>query len=121
MERDWIVLDDTLKNTETDSFQAVCYNILCDKYATPSQYGYAASWTLEWSYRRERILSQLLDSKAEIFCLQEVDADTFDDFAQQLAEGDYRGIHQPKSRAKTMSEGERKKVDGCATFYKTTK
>jgi CCR4-NOT transcription complex subunit 6 len=100
----------------------VCYNILCDKYATASQYGYAASWTLNWDYRKERILNQLLDSKADIICLQEVDAESYDEyFIRNLLAADYNGVHQPKSRAKTMSESERKKVDGCATFYKTTK
>jgi CCR4-NOT transcription complex subunit 6 len=40
---------------------------------------------------------------------------------RSLKEENYAGIHQPKSRAKTMSESERRKVDGCATFFNTTK
>ena len=33
----------------------------------------------------------------------------------------YEGIFSPKSRAKTMTDTERKRVDGCAIFYKTSK
>lgn len=34
---------------------------------------------------------------------------------------DYKGVHWPKSRAKTMAEKDAKMVDGCATFYKGSK
>jgi len=64
----------------------------------------------------------LITAKADIICLQEVDADSFDEyFMDRLKDEEYAGVHQPKSRAKTMSESERRKVDGCATFYNTTK
>jgi len=33
----------------------------------------------------------------------------------------YQGIFAAKSRAKTMSETDRKFVDGCAIFYRTSK
>lgn len=35
--------------------------------------------------------------------------------------GDYESVFLAKTRAKTMSEKERRVVDGCATFYKTTR
>ncbi|KAA8908937.1 Endonuclease/exonuclease/phosphatase [Sphaerosporella brunnea] len=125
MDRDWVVLDDSRINNpkaDADIFQVVSYNILCDKYATATQYGYVATWALEWPYRRDRISDQLTNAKADIICLQEVDLDSFEDFfVPALKVDNFAGIHQPKSRAKTMSEQERRKVDGCATFYNTTK
>ena len=39
-------------------------------------------------------------------------------FQPELARDGYEGIFSPKSRAKTMNENERKRVDGCAIFYK---
>ena len=120
-----MILDDSKKvagKGEADMFTVVCYNILCDKYATANQYGYAASWALNWDYRKELILQQLIDAKADIICLQEVDADSFDEyFLERLKMEEYAGVHQPKSRAKTMTETERRKVDGCATFFNTSK
>ncbi|KAL7272622.1 Glucose-repressible alcohol dehydrogenase transcriptional effector [Rhizina undulata] len=125
VERDWIVLDDNTRNdakAEADKFQVLCYNILCDKYATQNMYGYAPSWTLSWEYRRDMIRKQLIDAKSDIICLQEVDLDNFNEFFMpELALEDYRGAFYPKSRAKTMSESEKKTVDGCATFFKSTK
>ncbi|CAG8619762.1 35856_t:CDS:10 [Gigaspora margarita] len=35
--------------------------------------------------------------------------------------GDYDSVYWPKSRAKTMTDVERKSVDGCATFFKSSK
>ncbi|OZJ01332.1 hypothetical protein BZG36_05759, partial [Bifiguratus adelaidae] len=45
--------------------------------------------------------------------------DYFRDELKQSA--DYDSIYWPKSRAKTMSEKERRCVDGCATFFKASK
>ena len=39
----------------------------------------------------------------------------------KLAYADYKPVYWPKSRAKTMSEKDSKVVDGCATFYKSSK
>lgn len=124
-ERDWIVLDDTGKNdakAQADKFQVLCYNILCEKYATPQMYGYAPSWVVAWDYRKGMIKDQLLDSKADIICLQEVDWENYSEyFMPELAIAEYKGVFYPKSRAKTMNEHEKKSVDGCATFFKSTK
>lgn len=98
------------------------YNILCDKYATTSQYGYTAAKDLAWDYRKARILEEIRSHDAEIVCLQEIDRESYDDFfRRELSANDYRGIFWPKSRAKTMAEKDAKLVDGCATFYKDSK
>lgn len=53
---------------------------------------------------------------------QEVETEQFYKFfLPELQKEGYDGIFSPKSRAKTMSESERKHVDGCAIFYKTDK
>lgn len=100
----------------------VSYNILCDKYATASLYGYTPTEALSWDYRKKRILHEIYEQDADIVCLQEVDRESFDEFfRRELALKNYRGVFWPKSRAKTMPEKEAKLVDGCATFFKTSK
>lgn len=42
-------------------------------------------------------------------------------FLPELKKNGYAGVFSAKSRARTMSEQERKHVDGCAIFYKTSK
>uniref|UniRef100_A0A3Q2PGG1 poly(A)-specific ribonuclease n=1 Tax=Fundulus heteroclitus TaxID=8078 RepID=A0A3Q2PGG1_FUNHE len=42
-------------------------------------------------------------------------------FLPELKEQGYDGFFSPKSRARTMSESDRKHVDGCAIFFKTEK
>lgn len=54
--------------------------------------------------------------------LQEVETEQyFTLFLPALKERGYDGFFSPKSRAKIMSEQERKHVDGCAIFFKTEK
>lgn len=106
----------------SEILSVLSYNILCDKYATKSHYGYTPSDVLSWDYRREVILNELKDHDADIVCLQEVDRESFDEyFRRELAVNDYRGVFWPKTRAKTMAEKDAKLVDGCATFYKGSK
>lgn len=101
---------------------ALSYNILCEKYATPSQYGYTPSAALAWEHRRETILAEIRERSADIVCLQEIDQESFNHFFRgSLAHNDYKGVFWPKSRARTMQEKEAKQVDGCAIFYKNSK
>jgi hypothetical protein len=65
-----------------------------------------------------------LDSKEHVFCVyfQEVETDQFYNyFLHELSKVGYDGIFAPKSRARTMTEQERKHVDGCAIFFKKEK
>lgn len=53
---------------------------------------------------------------------QEVETEQYYNyFLPELKEQGYDGFFSPKSRARTMSESDRKHVDGCAIFYKTEK
>lgn len=50
---------------------------------------------------------------------QEVEMDQYDShFEKTLKSFGYQGIFSPKSRAHHMNESERRKVDGCAIFWK---
>lgn len=55
-------------------------------------------------------------------CLQEVETEQFYSFfLPELQADGYDGIFAPKSRARTMTEADKKHVDGCAIFYKHSK
>ncbi|TDZ33359.1 Glucose-repressible alcohol dehydrogenase transcriptional effector [Colletotrichum spinosum] len=98
------------------------WNVLCDKYATPSTYGYTPTRALSWDYRKACIMEELRDKDADLLCLQEISTESFkEEFSPELAQMDYKGIHWPKTRAKTMAEKDAQGVDGCATFYKASK
>lgn len=103
-------------------FTVMCYNVLCDKYATRQMYGYCPSWALSWEYRKKAILDEIRHYSADIISLQEIETEQFYNFfLPELKNDGYEGIFSPKSRAKTMSEVERKYVDGCAIFFRTLK
>ncbi|RXN07261.1 CCR4-NOT transcription complex subunit 6-like protein [Labeo rohita] len=113
---------DNLAGTKRALFSVMCYNVLCDKYATRQLYGYCPSWALNWDYRKKSIMQEILNCSADIISLQEVETEQYYNyFLVELKEHGYEGFFSPKSRARTMSESDRKHVDGCAIFYKTEK
>ena len=58
----------------------------------------------------------------ECFLFQEVETEQFFNFFKpELEREGYKGIFAPKSRARTMTEQERKHVDGCAIFFRNSK
>lgn len=52
------------------TFTVLCYNVLCDKYATSSLYSYCPSWALNWEYRKSAILKEIRHYEADIITLQ---------------------------------------------------
>ncbi|KAJ3300703.1 Glucose-repressible alcohol dehydrogenase transcriptional effector [Borealophlyctis nickersoniae] len=123
-DRDWILLEeDAYGAAANDSFTVMCYNTLCEKYATAQAYAYTPAWALSWDYRKDLLLQDILNYNADVVCLQEVEAGQYEEyFHDQLQQhGEYEGVFWPKSRSRTMSESERRQVDGCATFWKSSK
>ncbi|RSM08640.1 Glucose-repressible alcohol dehydrogenase transcriptional effector [Fusarium oligoseptatum] len=115
-----VIQEDVSPNLE--KIKVFSWNILCDKYATPQTYGYTPTGALNWEYRKDCILEELRIRDADFLALQEVSTDAFkEDLSPDLAQMDYKGVHWPKSRAKTMSEKDAQSVDGCAVFYKQSK
>ncbi|KAM6501851.1 glucose-repressible alcohol dehydrogenase transcriptional effector [Amanita muscaria] len=103
-------------------FSVLCYNILCERYATEKMYGYTPSWALSWDYRKNLILNEIMSYDADFLCLQEVDIGQYEEyFVKHLSAQGYEGVFWPKSRYKTMNEVDRRLVDGCATFYNAAK
>lgn len=121
--RPWIMTGQPAdKSKPSCMFTVMCYNVLCDRYATRQLYGYCPSWALKWQYRRASILEELKSNSADVIALQEVATEQYYKyFLEKLEPEGYGGVFSPKSRAKTMSSQEKKYVDGCAIFYKTSK
>ena len=101
-------------------FTVMCYNVLGDKYCTRQVYGYCPPWALSWDYRKKLIIDEIKKYFCDVVALQEVETEQFHNFFKpELAALGYDGVFSAKSRAKTMTENERKHVDGCAIFWKT--
>ncbi|KAH7152827.1 Endonuclease/exonuclease/phosphatase [Dactylonectria macrodidyma] len=118
--KETVIQEDVSASLET--IKVFSWNILCDKYATQQTYGYTPSGALNWEYRKDCILEELRIRDADFLTLQEVSTEAFkEDLSPELAQMDYKGVHWPKSRARTMSEKDALGVDGCAIFYKQSK
>ena len=115
---------DETPETENEQykFSVLSYNILCDVVANPGHFGYVPQPALSWDHRKEVILDELRARKADIICLQECNAEAYnEDLRPALAHLDYKGMFWPRSRSRTMNEKEARLVDGCATFYKNSR
>lgn len=134
--RPWIMLEDDgevideasnpeayVKNDDSkDSFTLLSYNTLCQHYATSKMHKYTPSWALEWDYRRPLLKDEINKFNTDIVCMQEVETRTFQEFwVPHMQEMGYKGLFYNKTRSKTMSDVDAKKVDGCALFYRTSK
>jgi len=114
--------DALLEDPNVEVFSVLCFNILCEMYATERLYGYTPSWALEWSYRRDLIMAELLKHQADFLCLQEVQTAQYEEyFVPKLGNAGYEGVYYPKSRYKTMNEADRRLVDGSAVFFNKSK
>jgi CCR4-NOT transcription complex subunit 6 len=51
-------------------FSVMCYNVLCEKAATSQLYGYTPTWALAWSFRKDKILEEIMNLDCDIICLQ---------------------------------------------------
>ncbi|KAF2773808.1 glucose-repressible alcohol dehydrogenase-like protein transcriptional effector [Teratosphaeria nubilosa] len=120
-DREWISLVDDPEN-EAETFSVFSWNMLCDRGATQSAFGYTPSQALSWDHRKRVISDELRERNADIMALQEIDQESYNEyFRPNLAMEDYKGIFWPKTRAQTMADKEAKIVDGCAIFYKNSK
>lgn len=121
-DRDWVIVDETTNSSgQHDRFTALTYNILCEKYATATQYGYVPERVLSWEFRRELILNEVREHDADIVCLQELDRHSYEEFFRsKLSYNGYKGYYAQKSRAETLGDQARF-VDGCGTFWKDKK
>jgi CCR4-NOT transcription complex subunit 6 len=72
-DREWVPVESEGTGASSSGgpgFSVLCYNILCEKYATGSMYGYTPSWALNWDYRKELILQEIENLQSDIICLQ---------------------------------------------------
>ena len=73
----------------------------------------------ELNFRKDMILRELMGYDADVLCMQEVQADHFENFLYpQLNQLGYEGLYKQKTREAFGPAG---RVDGCATFYKRSK
>ena len=80
-------------------FRIISYNILAELYATKQAYPYCDSWSLSWPYRRRIILQELEEAQGDVVCLQEVQADYFEQHINPfMNELGYDGLFKQKSR-----------------------
>ena len=90
----------------------MCYNVLCEKYATKNIYAYCPQWALNWEFRKKGILDEIRHYAADIIALQEVECEQYNVFfVPELARDGYEGIFKQKTRWKTYGNEDGKPAE----------
>jgi len=101
------------------SIRVCSYNILAEIYSNQGVYPYCPRWALSWSYRSRNLIREIRNFNADIFCLQEVQADRFNQFFySEMRSLGYEGLYKKKTRLPMGADG---KVDGCAIFFRRSR
>uniref|UniRef100_A0A914YUE4 poly(A)-specific ribonuclease n=1 Tax=Panagrolaimus superbus TaxID=310955 RepID=A0A914YUE4_9BILA len=121
-DRQWIEVPSNASKHNLPTFSLLCYNILADNYATPAAHTQCPSWALHWKYRSNFVFKELHHYAPDIFALQELQDEQYCTvFKVYFEKHGYSSTFYPKTRSTTMSEKERRNVDGCALFWKNDK
>lgn len=107
-----------ISNRRPGTFRVLSYNILAEIYATKESFPekQCPSWALAWTFRKRRLISEMSKYDCDLLCLQEVQADHFEDhFQPYFSRKGYESCFKGKTRE---AMGRRGKIDGCATFYR---
>ncbi|CDW57015.1 protein angel 2 [Trichuris trichiura] len=97
------------------AFTLCSYNVLCQDTMERTMYLYhlCRESEIQWAKRWHALSQEFVHLDADIFCLQEVQADQFDSYYEKLFNQlGYKGAYKRKTKLK---------ADGCATFWKANK
>ncbi|KAI3868505.1 hypothetical protein MKX03_035678 [Papaver bracteatum] len=102
-------------------FSVLSYNVLADVYTMTDKFYYCPSTALNWEYRRQSLLREIVRYEADIICLQEVQSDHFEDFFKpELQRFGYSSVYKRKTKGLFTYKREYT-YDGCATFFRFDK
>ncbi|OTN67148.1 putative Carbon catabolite repressor protein 4 [Plasmodium knowlesi] len=110
-----------------NQFTIMTWNVLAEIYGTIEAFPHCDPYMLAWSYRKTKIIQEILNNSPDIICLQEIQNEHFLDFFKpSLGELGYEGVYKQKTKEIfTSPSGKRRggkyTIDGCAIFYNKKK
>ena len=113
LDRTWESISES--SCEDPEFSVLCFNLLSQDLLELHQdlYTHCSPTYAAWEYRKYYLLEQLIESSADILCLQEVHYSAYDSFfSPNLREKNYQGAYKRRT-------GEHE--DGVAIFFNTEK
>ncbi|SCM23285.1 carbon catabolite repressor protein 4, putative [Plasmodium chabaudi adami] len=111
----------------TNQFTVMTWNILAEIYGTVEAFSHCDPYMLSWSYRKTKIIQEILNHRPDIVCLQEIQNEHFLEFFKPcLNQYEYQGVYKQKTKEIFTSpsgkhKGGKYTIDGCAIFYNKKK
>jgi len=97
--------------------RAVTFNVLAEIYTnnTESNAFVLPDWALAWSFRSRCMLRELVAYDADVVCLQELQADHYEELKPAFEKLGYASCFKAKTREDMGTAG---RIDGCATLFR---
>ncbi|CXI81381.1 carbon catabolite repressor protein 4, putative [Plasmodium berghei] len=114
-------------NTSDNQFTVMTWNILAEIYGTSEAFAHCDPYMLSWSYRKTKIIQEILNYRPDIICLQEIQNEHFLEFFKPcLSQYEYQGVYKQKTKEIFTSpsgkhKGGKYTIDGCAIFFNKKK
>ncbi|KEG03660.1 hypothetical protein YYE_01684 [Plasmodium vinckei vinckei] len=111
----------------TNQFTIMTWNILAEIYGTVEAFSHCDPYMLSWSYRKTKIIQEILNHRPDIVCLQEIQNEHFLEFFKPcLNQYEYQGVYKQKTKEIFTSpsgkhKGGKYTIDGCAIFFNRKK
>ncbi|CAD2110121.1 carbon catabolite repressor protein 4, putative [Plasmodium vinckei] len=111
----------------TNQFTIMTWNILAEIYGTVEAFSHCDPYMLSWSYRKTKIIQEILNHRPDIVCLQEIQNEHFLEFFKPcLNQYEYQGVYKQKTKEIFTSpsgkhKGGKYTIDGCAIFFNKKK
>ncbi|CAL5221334.1 g3509 [Coccomyxa viridis] len=103
------------QRSQCSTLTVLQWNVLADGLAQNGDFQRVSQQVLSWESRSPQILQEIVESQADLICLQEVNR--YEDFFKPSLERlGYRGIFWPKACSPAEQYGY--PCDGCALFYR---
>ncbi|KAG9410409.1 Nocturnin [Aphanomyces cochlioides] len=102
------------------TFSIAQLNILASNLASPDRFPYVQPELLEWETRKNILMRQLADLRADVICLEEC-SDYWTFFRPSFLALGYDSVYvkRPSTHSSTWSGD--KKMDGCGIFFRQDK
>jgi len=120
VEREWR-MENFMLPGDGPVFRIMSYNILAEIYCNAHMYGYCPTRNLDPDYRRKKVLEQIRKYDPDIVCLQECDRRQFVQINKEMTQRGFESCFEQKTRTHRMRPEEQPSVDGCATFWRSSK
>jgi mRNA deadenylase 3'-5' endonuclease subunit Ccr4 len=109
-----------MQKDQAPTFSILQYNILAGNLGTESHFPYVKKNVLDWNFRRNLIVQNVITKDPTIVCMEELN--DYEDYFKPVMFGHgYNSVYSKRPSIHESSWSGVNKFDGCGIFFKSTR